>query len=110
LHRFHPPQARERAPTSPSRGRWSVPHAMTLPHVERMLAPSSVKPSEFDMVFAGATAARAAALQAGAVDAAILLPPFNFQALTGALESLDDLARSFDVNRLLLRGVTELSD
>ena len=31
-------------------------------------------------MFAGATAARAAALLAGAVDAAILLPPFNFQA------------------------------
>jgi NitT/TauT family transport system substrate-binding protein len=32
------------------------------------------------MVFAGATSARASALLAGAVDAAILLPPFNFQA------------------------------
>jgi NitT/TauT family transport system substrate-binding protein len=46
--------------------------------VERMLAPNGVKPGEFDMVFAGATSARFAALQAGAVDAAILLPPFNF--------------------------------
>jgi NitT/TauT family transport system substrate-binding protein len=49
-------------------------------YVERMLAPHGVKPGEFDMVFAGATAARASALLAGAVDAAILLPPFNFQA------------------------------
>ena len=48
--------------------------------VERMLAPHGVKPGEFDMVFAGATSARASALQAGAVDAAILLPPFNFHA------------------------------
>jgi NitT/TauT family transport system substrate-binding protein len=48
-------------------------------YVERMLAPSGIKPGEFDMVFAGATAARAAALQSGAVDAAILLPPSNFQ-------------------------------
>jgi ABC-type nitrate/sulfonate/bicarbonate transport system substrate-binding protein len=46
--------------------------------VERMLAPSGVKPGEFDMVFAGATSARFSALQSGAVDAAILLPPFNF--------------------------------
>ena len=45
-----------------------------------MLAPHGVKPGEFDMVFAGATSARASALLAGAVDAAILLPPFNFQA------------------------------
>jgi NitT/TauT family transport system substrate-binding protein len=49
-------------------------------YVERMLAPSGVKPGEFDMVYAGATSARAAALASGAVDAAILLPPFNFQA------------------------------
>lgn len=49
-------------------------------YLERMLAPSGVKPGEFDMVFAGATSARASALLAGAVDAAILLPPFNFQA------------------------------
>ena len=49
-------------------------------YVERMLAPNGVKPGEFDMVFAGATSARASALLAGAVDAAILLPPFNFQA------------------------------
>ena len=40
--------------------------------VERMLAAEGVKPGEFDMVFAGATSARFAALQSGAVDAAIL--------------------------------------
>lgn len=49
-------------------------------YVERMLAPAGVRPGEFDMVFAGATSARATALLGGAVDAAILLPPFNFQA------------------------------
>jgi NitT/TauT family transport system substrate-binding protein len=57
-------------------------------YVERMLAPSGVKPGEFDMVFAGATAARAAALQAGAVDAAILLPPYNFQAVANGFNEL----------------------
>jgi NitT/TauT family transport system substrate-binding protein len=56
------------------------PKDITRIYVERMLAPSGVKPGEFDMVFAGATSARAQALLAGAVDAAILLPPFNFQA------------------------------
>jgi ABC-type nitrate/sulfonate/bicarbonate transport system substrate-binding protein len=40
------------------------------------------------MVFAGATAARASALVAGAVDAAILLPPFNFQAEAKGFHSL----------------------
>jgi NitT/TauT family transport system substrate-binding protein len=49
-------------------------------YVERMLEPNGVKPGEFDMVFAGATTARAQALISGAVDAAILLPPFNFHA------------------------------
>ena len=45
-----------------------------------MLVPNGVKPGEFDMTFAGATSARFSALQAGAVDAAILTPPFNFHA------------------------------
>jgi NitT/TauT family transport system substrate-binding protein len=57
-------------------------------YVERMLAPSGVRPGDFDLVFAGATAARAAALQAGAVDAAILLPPSNFQAVANGFNEL----------------------
>src|SRR5205823_13273124 len=56
------------------------PKDITRIYVERMLEPNGVKPGEFDMVFAGATSARFAALQAGAVDAAILTPPFNFHA------------------------------
>lgn len=62
-------------------------------YVERMLAPSGIKPGEFDMVFAGATAARAAALASGAVDAAILLPPFNFQAVA---HGFVELGRTID--------------
>jgi ABC-type nitrate/sulfonate/bicarbonate transport system substrate-binding protein len=57
------------------------PKDITRIYVERMLAPSGIKPGEFDMVFAGATTARAQALLSGAVDAAILLPPSNFQAV-----------------------------
>jgi NitT/TauT family transport system substrate-binding protein len=57
-------------------------------YVERMLAPHGVKPGEFDMVFAGATTARASALQSGAVDAAILLPPFNFHATAAGFNEL----------------------
>jgi NitT/TauT family transport system substrate-binding protein len=53
-----------------------------------MLEPNGVKPGEFDMVFAGATAARASALQAGAVDAAIVVPPFNFQAVAAGFNEL----------------------
>ena len=57
-------------------------------YVERMLAPSGIRPGDFDMVFAGATSARAAALQSGAVDAAILLPPSNFQAVANGFNEL----------------------
>jgi NitT/TauT family transport system substrate-binding protein len=57
-------------------------------YVERMLEPNGVKPGEFDMVFAGATVARASALLAGAVDAAILLPPFNFQTEAAGFSNL----------------------
>jgi NitT/TauT family transport system substrate-binding protein len=64
------------------------PKDITRIYVERMLAPHGVKPGEFDMVFAGATSARASALQAGAVDAAILLPPFNFQATSAGFNDL----------------------
>jgi NitT/TauT family transport system substrate-binding protein len=48
-------------------------------YAERMLAPHGVKPGEYDLVYAGATTARAQALLSGAVDAAIVLPPSNFQ-------------------------------
>jgi NitT/TauT family transport system substrate-binding protein len=57
-------------------------------YVERMLEPNGVKPGEFDMVFAGATVARASALLAGVVDAAILLPPFNFQTEAAGFNNL----------------------
>jgi NitT/TauT family transport system substrate-binding protein len=64
------------------------PKDITRIYVERMLAPSGIKSGDFDMVFAGATAARASALTAGAVDAAILLPAFNFQAVAKGFKSL----------------------
>jgi ABC-type nitrate/sulfonate/bicarbonate transport system substrate-binding protein len=64
------------------------PKDITRIYVERMLAPSGIKPGEFDMVYAGATSARAQALIAGAVDAAILLPPFNFQATAQGFNEL----------------------
>ncbi len=64
------------------------PKDITRIYVERMLEPNGVKPGEFDMVFAGATAARTSALIAGAVDAAILLPAFNFKAIESGFHSL----------------------
>jgi NitT/TauT family transport system substrate-binding protein len=64
------------------------PKGITKIYVERMLAANGVKSSEFDLVFAGATAARFSALQAGAIDATVLLPPFNFYAETAGLKTL----------------------
>src|SRR5262249_58332562 len=52
---------------------------ITRTYAERMLAPSGLKSGDYDYVYAGATTARAQALLSGAVDAAILLPPSNFQ-------------------------------
>src|ERR1700688_805939 len=64
------------------------PKDITRIYVERMLAPNGVNRGDFDMVLAGATTARASALLAGAVDAAILLPPFDFQAVAKGFNSL----------------------
>ena len=55
------------------------PKDITRLYVDRMLAPHGLKAGEYDYVYAGATTARAQALLGGAVDAAILLPPSNFQ-------------------------------
>jgi NitT/TauT family transport system substrate-binding protein len=55
------------------------PKDITRLYVDRMLAAQGLKPGEYDYHYAGATTARAQALLSGAVDAAILLPPSNFQ-------------------------------
>ena len=56
-----------------------------------------MKPGEFDMTFAGATSARFAALQAGAVDAAILTPPFNFHAQSAGFNNLGNTIEYADM-------------
>src|SRR5262245_6182754 len=57
-------------------------------YVERMLTPHGLKSGDYDFVYAGATTARAQALLSGAVDAAILLPPSNFQLQTQGYNDL----------------------
>ena len=52
---------------------------ITRTYAERMLAPHGLKSGDYDFVYAGAATARAQALLGGAVDAALLLPPSNFQ-------------------------------
>jgi NitT/TauT family transport system substrate-binding protein len=65
--------------------------------VERMLGAHGVKPGDFDMTFAGATSARFAALQAGAVDAAILTPPFSFHAESAGFTNLGNTVDYADI-------------
>jgi NitT/TauT family transport system substrate-binding protein len=55
---------------------------------ERMLRASGVEPRDVDLIFAGATSARYAALQSGAADAAILTAPFNFHAQAAGFSNL----------------------
>jgi NitT/TauT family transport system substrate-binding protein len=57
-------------------------------YADRMLAPHGLKAGDYDFVYAGATTARAQALLSGAVDAAILLPPSNFQIQAGGYNDL----------------------
>jgi ABC-type nitrate/sulfonate/bicarbonate transport system substrate-binding protein len=53
---------------------------ITRVYFERMVRPAGLRSGDYDMVFAGTTPSRFAALQAGAVDATILLPPYSFRA------------------------------
>jgi NitT/TauT family transport system substrate-binding protein len=55
---------------------------------ERMLQSSAVEPKDVDLIFAGATSARYAALQSGAADAAILTSPYNFHAAAAGFTNL----------------------
>jgi NitT/TauT family transport system substrate-binding protein len=64
------------------------PKGITRLYVERMLAPNGLKMTDAQILFAGATSARFAALQAGAVDAAVLLPPFNFFAESAGFRNI----------------------
>ncbi len=53
---------------------------ITTVYFERMMAANGFKKGDYDTIPAGVAAARFAALKAGVVDAAIVLPPLNFQA------------------------------
>ena len=68
------------------------PKGITKMYLERMLAAHNMKPNDVDLVFAGATAARFQALQSGAIDATILLPPFSFAAEAAGFSNLGLIA------------------
>ncbi len=75
-----------------------TPKGNTRLYLERMIAPHGLKYGDFDLVFAGATAARFQALVSGAVDATLVNPPFNFKAKAAGMVSLGKSAStSLDV-------------
>lgn len=61
---------------------------VTRTYFERMAVSEGLKPGTYDYVYAGAAAARLAALASGSVDATILNPPFNFKAAAAGLSRL----------------------
>jgi NitT/TauT family transport system substrate-binding protein len=61
---------------------------ITTVYFERMMAANGLKKGDYDTLPAGVAAARFAALKAGVVDAAIVLPPLNFQAVAAGLVTL----------------------
>jgi ABC-type nitrate/sulfonate/bicarbonate transport system substrate-binding protein len=64
---------------------------------ERMLASAGLKTGDFDLIYAGATSARYAALKAGVADAAMLAPPFNFRALAEGFANLGNAVSFVDM-------------
>jgi ABC-type nitrate/sulfonate/bicarbonate transport system substrate-binding protein len=66
-------------------------------YVDRMLASVGIKSNEVDYVYAGATAPRFAALQSGAVDAAIVAPPYNFRGESVGLITLANVPEKVDL-------------
>src|SRR5262245_24250383 len=61
---------------------------ITTVYFERMMAAHGLKKGDYQMMSVGVAAARYAALKAGVADAAIVLPPLNFQAATAGYPTL----------------------
>ena len=61
---------------------------ITTVYFERMMAANGLKKGDYTTLPAGVAAARFAALKAGVVDAAVVLPPVNFQAAKAGFVTL----------------------
>jgi NitT/TauT family transport system substrate-binding protein len=61
---------------------------ITTVYFERMMAASGLKKGDYQTLPAGVAASRFAALKAGVVDAAVVLPPLNFQATAAGFATL----------------------
>jgi ABC-type nitrate/sulfonate/bicarbonate transport system substrate-binding protein len=65
---------------------------VTLIYFERMASANGLKRADYDLVYAGTTPARYAALASGSVDAAILYPPGSFEAATQGYPNIGNLS------------------
>lgn len=68
------------------------PKDVTLVYFERMAAANGLKPGDYDLVYAGTTPARLAALTSGSVDAAMLYPPGSFVAASKGYPNIGELS------------------
>lgn len=68
------------------------PKDVTLVYFERMAAANGLKPGDYDLIYAGTTPARLAALTSGSVDAAMLYPPGSFDAASQGYPNIGDLS------------------
>ena len=59
---------------------------------DRVLKANGVEPSSVDYSYAGSTSARLSALKSGAVDAAIVLPPYNFYGESAGFKPLAQIS------------------
>jgi ABC-type nitrate/sulfonate/bicarbonate transport system substrate-binding protein len=61
---------------------------ITTVYFERMMAANGLNKGDYEMIAAGVSAARYAAVKAGVADAALVLPPLNFQAQAAGFPTL----------------------
>jgi ABC-type nitrate/sulfonate/bicarbonate transport system substrate-binding protein len=71
------------------------PNDITLVFMNKVLAAYKLTQDDVSYTFSGGTGDRYAALISGAVDAAILLPPFSFRALDAGYPELDNVQKYF---------------
>ena len=68
------------------------PKDITRIYLERVLGPNGLKDGDYDLVYAGTSAARYAALASGGIDGTFLLPPFSFKAETDGFTLICNLS------------------
>jgi NitT/TauT family transport system substrate-binding protein len=61
-------------------------------YLQKMMNPNGLSDSDYDLIYAGTTVSRYSALLGGAVDAALLVPPFSFKAVDAKFSHLGDLS------------------